>query len=166
MPRPAKPLTSQQVQQAVRETYALHFLLMNLGFDPDLIFAGCANVKNAEPPGVYAAVKLMAQGKEFLYWIVRVCPADERRFERAWTEFAQKQPKMDKGDLDRIVVASQVYAQAELITKKLLEKGFFIPDELSRKWLSLGAHLEERPAEFSPELAAAFSPSVPDGMAN
>lgn len=173
-------LSSQQVQQVVRETYAVHFLLMNLGFDPDDIFVGNLNLSNAQPPGVHACVKLVAQEKEFIYWIVRVCPADERRFERAWREFARNQPKMDKGVLDRIVVASQVYAQAEEIVRKLLEKGFSIPEELSRKWfstppasegvggpaLSLGEHLEERSVEFSQAIAMALSPEVPDGSSN
>jgi hypothetical protein len=162
MPKFVRPLNSNQIQQVVREAYALHFLLMNLGFSPDDLWAGTANVANAKPPGVYAVVTLKAQGKEFLYWIARVCPADERRFQRAWVEFAKKQPELSHDLLDRIVITSQVYAQAPEIVTKVLEKGFSVPEELSRKWLGRDEG-HEPPASVSPELAMAFAPPVPDG---
>ncbi len=125
--RRAMRLSSIEMQKLVHEAYAVHYVLLNLGFLPDDVFAGSANVANWDPPGLCAVVQLRAQGKTFLYTIKALVPGDDVRFERFWTEFAQAQPAMDRADLDALVQASVAWQTKGAILGVLADKGFAFP---------------------------------------
>ena len=127
VPRRAKRLSSLEMQKVVHEAYAFHYLAMNLGFTADELFAGCANVINCIPPGLYATVELHAQGLRFIYTLRPLVPGDDSRFMRFWTEFATSQPKRDRKELDTLVHGSEVWRTKATILAALSVKGFVLP---------------------------------------
>lgn len=128
-------LTDEDIEQVVREVYAVHSLLFQVGFTPDDVFAACQNIVNADPPGVYATVVLRAQGKEFVYWIQALPTEDEQdRYERAWKEFAALQPSMDRGLLDVFVASTQALREFHLVVRALVKKGFVLSEGAIDKW--------------------------------
>ena len=113
------------IGSAVRETYAAHYVLTNLGFDPSEIFVGTPNVLNGDPPGTYAAVIVRRDGLQFVYNIARLfTEADCARYLKAFHAFALAQPSMDRGELDRIARRSTVWKRKASFMWALVQKGF------------------------------------------
>ncbi len=127
MPKFVRRLSSQEMQKLVHETYAAHYVLLNLGFSPDEVFAGTANVRNWDPPGICANVELHAQGKKFIYTLRALVPGDETRFARFWLDFAAAQPKRDRSELDALVHGSDVWREKAALLVALELKGFIFP---------------------------------------
>lgn len=137
------------VEEMVSETYALHYVLMNLGFRADDIFVLAADVPNVEPPGRWLVGQLRTQGCELNYTVAPLPTEEvEKLFIEAWQKFAAAQPKMDRKVLDVWVHGSRVWRDKVQILKVLTLKGFDIP--------SVGA-----PNPFSFAAMDGFDPFAP-----
>lgn len=127
MSKRAKRLSSLEMQNVVHEVYAAHYVLMNLGFTAEELYAGTASVANWDPPGPCATVELHAQGKVFIYVVRALLPEDTSRFKRFWTEFARAQPTADRAMLDAVVHHSEVWRCKGALLGALADKGFVFP---------------------------------------
>lgn len=117
-------LHPREMQRVTRETYAAHCILINLGFKSEEIFVATPHVLNAEPPGNYACVIVRREGKQFLLWTQRLKGADCDRFLDAWQRFAEQQPTMARGELERMVRMSRLWESKAALVQALVQKGF------------------------------------------
>jgi hypothetical protein len=117
--------TELSIGRVVHETYAAHYVLTALGFDPSEIFVGTPNVLNGDPPGTYASVFVRRDGRQFVYNIARLfTEADCARYLKAFHAFALAQPSMERAELDRIARRSNVWRRKASFIAALLQKGF------------------------------------------
>lgn len=118
-------MTARRAKRPVLETYAAHYILMNIGFDPAEIFVSTPNVLNGAPPGLYASVIVRRGGLEFVMNLVQLPDAAAcDRFLAAFHRFAEAQPSMDRRELDRMVRRTDVWRRRTSLVSALLLKGF------------------------------------------
>jgi len=119
-PRPAT------IDAAVRECYAAHTILTNLGYEPDDIYVGIVPVLNAAPsPATCAIVKLVRHDGEAFVYTVRDLAGDEiPEFKRKWLAFVADKPTMQRAELDAILHGSTVWARKTELLWTLAAKGF------------------------------------------
>jgi hypothetical protein len=118
-------MTPAEVERLTHETYAVHCMLLNLGFEKEQIFVGTPMVANMEPPGRYAIVAAERDGKRFVMPLYPVYAREDRkRFLSAWEAFVLGKPKMTKAQLDRILFGSRSYARRVELVTALVLKGF------------------------------------------
>lgn len=122
-------MTDAELQRAVYELYAAHFVLNRAGIEPAEIFVSVDMVQNAEPPGHYACVVAIRGENKFVFWTAPIPNGrDRRRFLKAWSKFSSEQPKMSRIDLDIIVVTSRSWQMRRQIVEALRGKGFEVVD--------------------------------------
>lgn len=121
---------SKRIDRAVRETYALHYLLLNLGILHEEIFVGASAFSNASPPGIYAHVRVVRGEATFDMWLEPLAGKETDRYLKAWSTFSHAQPKMDRAVLDRMVEGSRVLHEADTIADILVAKGFSLGGSL------------------------------------
>lgn len=112
------------LDQLIVDTYAVHFVLWNLGVTPDEIFVQAALIANAPKPGVHATVTVKRAGKSWVMWLDRLEGNPEiLQFEAAWRDFASRQPELSEDAKDALVARSRAIGQMEEIRQGLLAKG-------------------------------------------
>lgn len=112
------------IDALVREAYAAHVLITNLGFEPEEVQAQIRNVVNGDPPGPHVCVVLQRGERTF---VIHLHPADEefgKAFEKAWLAFAAAKPSKPHAELQRIVEGTQLWQQKEALLWGLVRKGF------------------------------------------
>lgn len=110
--------------EVVRETYAVHYVLFNLGIEPDDIYVSIHRVANAPLPFPYVNVQVKRDGAEWNMWIAPLrTPADERQFRAAWQEFSSNQPSLSTAERDAVVVGTGAVEQVDDIERTLNAKG-------------------------------------------
>ena len=124
-------MSRKAVTRAVREVYALHHMLLNLGFRNEEMFVGVPYVLDADPPGTYALVKLVRGDKSMTVWLEPLAGKDIDRFIKAWSEFSHAQPRMNRAELDRMVETSRVRTRYADILAVLVTKGFEFGSEMA-----------------------------------
>lgn len=125
-------MSPAEVERLTHETYAVHCMLLNLGFEKEQIFVGTPLVANADPPGRYAIVAAEREGKRFVMPLYELpAKADRKRFLAAWEAFARAKPTMTKAQLDRILFGSRSYARRVELVTALVLKGFEITGVLN-----------------------------------
>jgi hypothetical protein len=113
-------------QWLIREAYAAHCILTNLGFEPAEVFVECRNIINGNPPGPHVVVRLQRGDLRFILHLHPVTKKEGKRFARAWQAFvdAKNGRRISTDELDRWVRSSQVYAQRVDLLCGLTRKGF------------------------------------------
>lgn len=109
----------------IHETYALHFMLTNVGFEPSEVYVDAPMVANLDPPGRCAVMSVLRDGIRCSIPIWRL--SDEEACDRyldAWRLFAETKPKMAIKQLDRIVHGSVIFTRRVEILTLLVTKGF------------------------------------------
>lgn len=115
----------EAMDEIVRETYAVHYVLWNLGIEPDDIFVSIHRVANAPLPFPYANVMVKRDGREWNMWIAPLrTDAIVRQFEAAWHEFSLRQPSLSQTERDQIIAGCGSLHQVESIRATLEQKGF------------------------------------------
>lgn len=112
------------VDAIVREAYAAHAILTNLGFEPEEVQAQIRNVINGNPPGPHVCVVLKRGERTF---VIHLHPADDQfatAFRTAWLAFAARKPSMPRAELDALVQGTQLWRQKEDLLWGLVRKGF------------------------------------------
>jgi hypothetical protein len=120
-------LHPRELQCLTRETYAAHYILLNLGFSADDIFVATPCILNARPPGMHAAVILRPGPDQFVIPVAPVREQDREQYLEAWREFATAQPKMPRQALDRVVHASHLFAKRAEVVTALARRGIAMP---------------------------------------
>ncbi len=124
----------EYIQLIVREAYAAHTILCNMGFEPEHVQATVRNVINAQPPGPHAVVFITRAEDDlhFVYHIAPVTQAQAKQFCDAWLVFAREKPRMPREALDKILYGSQAWEQRGELLWRLAAKGFELrPGEMS-----------------------------------
>jgi hypothetical protein len=114
------------VETAVKEVYTAHYLLTNLGFEPDNVFVSAQQVLNATPPGLYAICTLKQGDKQFVMYLVQLTPEEGDLFRDAWAKFCVDKRSMSAEELDALVHSSELYPQRLNVITALGLKGFDI----------------------------------------
>lgn len=116
--------SADPVAFAVREAYAAHELLCQIGYDPEDIFVGAAPVIGEPTP--CAIVWLRHGGLELTMPVAALSQAEAKRFKGAMEEFIAKKPTMARSELDAWVRESTVWSRAGEVLAVLARKGFDI----------------------------------------
>lgn len=112
------------LEQMVHGTYAFHFVLCNLGFEPDHIGVGTPPVAN-EGGGLFACGIARRDGLQFVYTIAPLADHDACvAYLDAYRTFALAQPKMPRAELDRIALHTEVWRRRGELFVALTLKGF------------------------------------------
>lgn len=112
------------VEEIVRDTYAVHFVLSGFGIDADEIYVGAQAISNAEEPGVHATVSVKRGGKTWLMWLHPLRSLGEvRQFEQAWHAFIARRRTLGQDELDGFIAPSPALLQVEPIRQGLIGKG-------------------------------------------
>lgn len=117
----------ERTQLIVREAYACHCILTNLGFEPEQVQAGIRRILNADPPGPHAVVVLTDRNDPELQFIFHIAPVTEKQaedFHVAWLAFADAKPRMPREQLDAMLYGSQIWQQRADLLWRLTVKGF------------------------------------------
>jgi hypothetical protein len=120
----AVKLTDPFIAALVREAYAVHYMLTNLGFEPAEVQACIRTVANADPPEPYACVLLERAGKQFVVHLQPVTEEQEALFQQAWLAFAEAKRRMTRAELDALVTGSELYARRDELLWALVDRGF------------------------------------------
>ena len=112
------------IERIIRETYATHCILTNVGFEPDQIYVATQPVANARRPGLYATVTLKRGKHQFVLTLCPVTDAEAVLYLEAWRAFALAKPSKSRDELDAILLGSSVYAQRADLVTALVSKGF------------------------------------------
>lgn len=112
------------IEQLVRETYAAHCILTNVGFLPDEIFVSVQPILNAARQGTYGVVMVKRGDAQFVLTLQPVTDDQAQRYLDAWRAFAEAKPTMSREALDRIVYGSILYGRRLEIITALVTKGF------------------------------------------
>ena len=118
---------SARVDAMVREAYAAHQILFQLGYDPSEVWVTVAPVLNVIPAmQVCVIVKLIRGDKEFVMPVATVGSEKESKlFQKAWREFAARGKRRKTADeLETMVRSSQIWARLPELLLSLEAKGF------------------------------------------
>ena len=110
--------------QAVYEAYAAHEMLCMMGYDPDDVFIGAANVVGEATP--CAVVWLRKDGHEMTMPVAPLGEEQADEFRDAMLRFHDAKPHMSRALLDKIVRSSRTWARAAEIIATMARKGFDI----------------------------------------
>jgi hypothetical protein len=113
------------VEAAIRECYAMHAIMMQLGYEPDHVFICTQPVLNVIPAGQVCAICRIDRGGKVFNYVIRALNGPEvPEFERQWRAFAESKPSMPRAELDRIVYGSTIWAKKTELLWALARKGF------------------------------------------
>ncbi len=113
------------IEDLCHECYAAHYILTNLGYEPDEIFVGVQPLLNSNPPlQPHAIVRLERDGRSFVLHLTPMDAEQAAEFDRAWRAFAEAKPGMLIADLDRIVRRTWVWRERANLLAALVHKGF------------------------------------------
>lgn len=111
--------------EAVRDCYALHAIVCQLGFEPDEVFVGVVTVANAAPAPALCVVAQLQRGDKIFTLCVRdVTLAEAKRFQEMWRTFCHDKPGISREELDALVHASPVWERKTELLWGLVAKGF------------------------------------------
>lgn len=120
-------MTNEEIWAVVAEAYVVHFMMFGCGLAPDDVFVGVNLVEGTPTKDPYAFVVARKNGSEarqFLFWLAPLpTERDAKEFRKAWKVFSYRQPKMDRNDLDLIVIRSQAYQHFDELREGLIKKG-------------------------------------------
>lgn len=125
---PVEPLSDEDLGRAIYEIYAVHWGFWNAGLEPADLYVQCAQIQNGDPPGFYANVVLIQDGRQrFLYTVLPIHTSDVERLNTLWLSFCDRQKQMPKVELDSIIERSVFYPQLSRFWVALQTKGIHCP---------------------------------------
>ena len=60
-------MLSERVAEAIQEAYAAHYVLANMGYEPEEISVSVYEISNATPPGRYSVITLKRVDNRFTF---------------------------------------------------------------------------------------------------
>jgi len=121
-------ISDAELLRLSQETYAAHFILWNVGIQPDELFVFVAPVSNIEPPARHLCIQVRRGCQQFT---LPVGPAldesDHHRVLRAWLRFSKQAKSLrteNRLELDRMVQCSEMFSKRMDLLVAMLAKGF------------------------------------------